>query len=119
MIHMLCRFDLQDDVTLPQFQGDYQQFVDRMKARNLIVGSDEVGQRLHGTPMDTDAPDAAEYYVIMRFCDRRQLDEAYDFIARGAANGELGAHNIVREAMAKSIFTCWADTQTPENEESH
>ena len=84
MIHLLCRFDLQDGMTLPQIQADYQRFVERMKINKLIVGSDEIGQRVHGTPMDTDAPDAAEYYVIMRFGDRQQLDAAYDFIARGA-----------------------------------
>ena len=108
MIHMLSRFDLKPGVKFASFRTSYAEFVERMRVEGLVEATGKIGRREANTPMDTDDEKAPEYYVIMSFRDRRQLDEAYAYMA--AANGQdATAHAAVHQAVINFVFTCWRD----------
>ncbi len=108
MIHMLSRFDLESGVTIEAFRTEYQKFTAQMKSAGLVESSGRIGRRERNTPMDTDDEQAPAYYVIMSFKDRRQLDEAYAYLAGDGAN-EATAHRTVHRSVANAVFTCWRD----------
>jgi len=104
MIQMLSRFDLRPDVAPADFQVSYAAFVALLIDEGLIESSGQVCRRLKNTPMDTDASDAPEFYTIMTFRDRPQLDSAY---ARFKESME--GHEDVFAAVHNSTFTCWEE----------
>jgi len=109
MIHMLSRFDLKTGHSPDTFIHDYQHFCDRMVEKDLALSTGKVGRRVRGTPMDTDDAGAPEYYVVMTFSDRQQLDRAYAYIAGSADDIDLIAHRQVHNAVVNPVFTCWQD----------
>ena len=108
MIHMLSRFDLKPDVNFAEFRNSYMAFTEEMQGLGLVEGTSRIGQRELDTPMDTDAPQAQEYYAIMTFRDRRQLDDAYAHMADQQRSNN-GDHLIVKNAIDNHVFTCWHD----------
>ncbi len=110
MIHMLSRFDLKPGTELQSFASDYYGFFERAKELDLAVSTGKIGRRVSDTPMDTDAEDAQEYYVIMSFRDREQLDRAYDYMDSEIKDAETRKpHSAVKHIVRNSVFTCWQD----------
>lgn len=110
MIYMLSRFDLTPGVDLKQFNKDYHQLVDQMRNQGLVAGTGKIGRRHADTPMDTDAADAPEYYVVMSFETREQLERSYALLTEPAANRST-THPSVMAAVANPVFTCWQDIE--------
>ena len=108
MIHMLSRFDLKPGVDLQAFQSSYKVFCEEMQAEGLLVETGEIGRRVSDTPMDTDTDQAPEYYSVMSFRDRQQLDAAYAYI-EGLRTQNKADHVIVSGAVLGPVFTCWRD----------
>ena len=108
MIHMLSRFDLKPEVDLQAFRSSYHVFCERMQAEGLLVETGEIGRRESDTPMDTDEDQAPEYYSLMSFRDRQQLDAAYAYIEGLDAQGKAD-HVAVSDAVLGPVFTCWRD----------
>ena len=108
MIHMLSRFNLKPGVTPETFRKDYLDLVAQMKALNLVEGTGEVGRRERATPMDTDADSAPEFYAVMSFRDRDQLDRSYAYLTDRDANMAT-SHPAVNSAVIDAVFTCWRD----------
>ncbi|MCP5075452.1 MAG: hypothetical protein GY947_19435 [Rhodobacteraceae bacterium] len=108
MIHMLSRFNLRPGVAPETFHDDYMELVAHMKTLNLVEGTGKVGQRETATPMDTDHDDAPEFYAVMSFRDRDQLDRSYAYLTNRDANMAT-THPTVNSAVADAVFTCWRD----------
>ena len=108
MIHMLSRFDLKPGVDLRVFQSSYKAFCEQMQAKGLLVETGKIGRRVSDTPMDTDANLAPEYYSVMSFRDRQQLDAAYAYIEGLNAQDKVD-HVAVSGAVLGPVFTCWRD----------
>lgn len=102
LIQMLSRFDLKPGVALVAFQASYKAFVALLASEGLIESSGPICQRLSDTPMDTDAANAQQFYSLMTFRDRAQLDVAY---ARFDAS--MSGHEPVFSAVRNATFTCW------------
>ena len=108
MIHMLSRFDLKPEVSFDAFRIDYSDFAEQMRANGLIESTSKIGRREPDTPMDTDDDGAQDYYAIMSFRDRRQLDEAYAYLTNPDVSGAR-EHTAVHDSILNSVFTCWHD----------
>ena len=108
MIHMLSRFDLKPKVSLDAFNASYHQLVEDMRAEGLVEGTGRIGRREKNTPMDTDDETAPEYYVVMSFRDREQLNASYAYMEQVGA-GRQPAHRTVFLSVTNSVFTCWED----------
>lgn len=108
MIHMLSRFNLKPGVSPEKFRDDYMELVAHMKSLNLVEGTGKVGQRELATPMDTDDENAQEFYAVMVFRDRKQLDQSYAYLTDRDANMST-KHPAVNGAVADAVFTCWRD----------
>ena len=110
---MLSRFNLKPEFQIQAFRKSYNQFVERLVLLDLAVETGKIGRRIHDTPMDTDATNAPEYYCIMTFRNRDQLDRAYAYIADGADGNatklDLDLHHQIYEAVENPVFTCWQD----------
>ena len=104
MIQMLSRFDLKPDIATADFQASYAAFIALLVSEGLIENSGQVCRRLSNTPMDTDAEDAPEFYTIMTFRDRSQLDAAYTRFKKSMAG-----HEAVFTSVCNSTFTCWEE----------
>lgn len=110
MIHMLSRFDLKPGTNVDEFKQHYESFMDRAKLLGLAASTGTVGKRVADTPMDTDAEDAPEYYVVMSFRDREQMDRAYAYMEDGGSDpSDLKPHSAIKFVVRNAIFTCWQD----------
>ena len=110
MIHMLSRFDLKAGVKFEEFSRNYHDTVAQMQAKGLVEGTGKIGRRERDTPMDTDAADAPEFYVVMSFKDRDQLDRSYALLTDAAEN-RATSHPSVMQAVENAVFTCWQDLE--------
>ncbi len=110
MIHMLSRFDLKSGITIEQFSRNYYELVEQMHAQDLVAGTGRIGRRACDTPMDTDAADAPEYYAVMSFKDRDQLDRSYAYLSNAEVN-RATSHPSVNRAVTNYVFTCWQDLE--------
>ncbi|MEM7427657.1 MAG: DUF6614 family protein [Pseudomonadota bacterium] len=108
MIHMLSRFDLKPGVSIEAFSQEYSTLVEQMRAKGLVSSTGQIGRREADTPMDTDADDAPEYYVVMSFADREQLDRSYAYLTDTSAN-QATSHPAVNRSVTNHVFTCWQD----------
>ena len=95
-------------MTAAEFRTEYDRFTTQMVSAGLVDSSGPIGRREGNTPMDTDDEQAPEYYVIMSFRDRRQLDEAYAYLA-GKGGQDATAHTFVHRCVLNAVFTCWRD----------
>lgn len=110
MIHMLSKFDLEPGTELKEFEDSYYAFFERVEKLGLAEETGRIGRRLADTPMDTDAADAQEYYVIMSFRDREQLDCAYEYMdAAEVPLEEHEPHSAVKNIVRNAVFTCWQE----------
>ncbi len=108
MFHMLSCFNLKPGVSIKDFRQSYDDFVAYMKSIDLAEGSGPVGQRQNDTPMDTDEERDHEYFAVMTFRDRPQVDAAYAYIMEHVEPGE-SSHNGVYHKVDNPVFICWQD----------
>ena len=110
MIHMLSRFDLKSGVNFEDFSRDYHNTVAQLQAKGLVESTGKIGRRERDTSMDTDAEEAQEFYAIMSFKDREQLDRSYALLTDTAEN-QSTSHPAVMRAVKNAVFTCWRDME--------
>ncbi len=110
MFHMLTCFDLKPGIGIEAFRAAYMDFVEYMRSIDLVEGSGPIGRRQSDTRMDTDSERDHEYFVIMSFRDRAQVDAAYAQILPHQEPTE-SAHNAIRSKMRNPIFICWQDLE--------
>lgn len=110
MIHMLSRYDLKSDIEPGVFETRYRAFVKEMQLAGLVEHTGPIGRRVQDSPMDTDAETAPEFYVVMSFRDRDQLDRAYDRMTDRASR-DATTHPDIHTAVCNATFTCWQDEE--------
>lgn len=108
MFHMLSCFDLKPGETIDVFQSAYQEFVAQMKELDLVDGSGPIGERQSDTPMDTDDERDHQYFTVMSFRDRKQVDDAYAYILRHVNPGD-DEHDSMYSKVENPVFICWQD----------
>ena len=112
MIHMLSNFDLKSNVDVAEFEHSYLSFIHAIRKLDLIASSGPIGQRVKDTPMDTAQANEPEFYTIMSFRDRVQLDAAYEyFLNSDKAREEHNFHGEIHKMIANPVFTCWQDRE--------
>lgn len=79
-----------------------------MQTLDLVESNGPIGQRQLDTPMDTDDDRNQQYFVMMTFRDRPQVDKAYAYIIGHIEPGEA-AHNDVYTKVVNPLFICWQD----------
>ena len=105
---MLSCFDLKPETDFKAFCGEYIEFVEQMKSIGLVESTGPIGRRQNDTPMDTDDERNHEYFVIMNFRDRNQVDAAYSYIESHKEPGKA-VHTSIYSQVTNSIFICWQD----------
>lgn len=108
MFHMLSCFNLVDGTDIEAFRVSYGRFLEDMKDLELVETTGPIGRRESDTPMDTDDARDHQYFVLMSFKDRAQVDAAYAYIARHVEPGDT-THNAVLSKVADPVFICWQD----------
>ncbi|MEQ8667004.1 MAG: hypothetical protein RIC16_14890 [Rhodospirillales bacterium] len=108
MFHMLSCFCLKDGENIEAFRRHYEAFVAEMKTAGLVDGSGPIGRRQSDTPMDTDGERDHEYFAVMSFRDRAQVDAAYAHILKHVEPGNR-AHDGVYTKVLDPVFICWQD----------
>ena len=108
MIHMLSAFNLKPAEDLDAFMAAYSDFAADAKVAGIIESAGPVGRRVADTPMDTDDERTHEFFSIMSFRDRAQLDAAYDYIERRSMP-TTKTHVQMYKRIMDSVFTCWED----------
>ena len=111
MFHMLSCFDLKPGEEVGAFQSAYAAFVDKMKRIDLVESTGPIGNRQRDTPMDTDNEREHEYFVVMTFRDRQQVDAAYAHILQHIGASDA-AHDKVYTRVLNPVFICWQDLPT-------
>lgn len=107
---MLTCFDLDPDVGIGAFRAAYLDFVAHMRRIDLVEGTGPIGRRQSDTPMDTDGERNHQYFVVMTFRDRAQVDAAYaQFLLRQEPTQSV--HHAVQAMMRNPIFMCWQDIE--------
>jgi hypothetical protein len=110
LIHMLSKFDLAGGENIQDFHLSYDKFVDLMRDRDLVDGTGKIGRRVVGSPMDTAGPNEPEFYSVMSFRDRKQLDAAYAYMLDPDADVQSSStHRQVNKSVTNAVFTCWQD----------
>jgi hypothetical protein len=110
MFHMLTCFDLKSDVQIGAFRTAYSDFVEYLRGIGLVERSGPIGRRQSDTKMDTDGERDHEYFVIMTFRDRAQVDAAYGYLVPHEEPAE-SAHKAVYSKVQNQIFICWQDME--------
>lgn len=108
MFHMLTCFDLKPEVRIAEFRAAYMNFVEYMKNIDLVESTGPIGKRQSDTKMDTDTERRHQYFVILSFRDRAQVDAAYAHLRPHEEPAEA-AHNAVYSKVRNQIFICWQD----------
>ena len=108
MFHMLSCFNLSPDEDIETFRANYGNFVDEMQRIDLVESTGPIGRRQSDTPMDTDEDREHEYFVVMSFRDRAQVDAAYAHIEQQFGPSDA-AHDKVYTKVVDPIFICWQD----------
>lgn len=108
MFHMLSCFDLKAGERIEVFHAAYTAFVEEMKRIDLVETTGPIGRRQSDTPMDTDDERAHEYFVLMSFRDRAQVDAAYAHIMQHVGASDA-AHDLVYSRVLNPVFICWQD----------
>lgn len=108
MFHMLSCFNLPEDTTIKEFSDNYHAFVKEMRSLGLVESSGPIGRRQSDTPMDTDDERSHEFYVVMNFRDRAQVDAAYAQIMKHLGNADIAHKKLISPVLAP-VFICWED----------
>jgi hypothetical protein len=114
MFHMLTCFDLKPEVEITAFGAAYADFVRYMKGIDLVDSTGPIGRRQSDTKMDTDAERRHEYFVIMSFRDRAQVDAAHAHLKPHEEPAE-SVHKGVYSKVRNPIFICWQDLEVASN----
>ena len=110
MFHMLTCFDLKPDVGIGDFRDAYSNLIAHLQGIGMAEGTGPIGRRQSDTPMDTDSERDQEYFVVMTFRDRAQVDVAYaQFLHHQEPTNSI--HIAVRSKMQNPIFICWQDIE--------
>ncbi len=110
MFHMLTCFDLKPDAGIGAFRAAYSDLVAHLQGIDLVEGTGPIGRRQSDTRMDTDSERDHEYFVIMTFRDRAQVDGAYaQFLLHEEPTNSV--HGAVRSMMQNPVFICWQDLE--------
>ncbi len=105
---MLSCFNLKPGEDIANFTAAYHQFVDEMLAIDLVSSTGAIGRRQNDTPMDTDDERDHEFFVVMTFRNRAQVDAAYAHIDQHFGPTDA-AHDAVYTRVADPVFICWQD----------
>ena len=108
MFHMLSCFNLKPGEDIAAFQRTYADFLAYMKSAGLVENGGPIGRRQSDTPMDTDAERDHEYFAVISFKDRAQVDAAYAVIMKHLEPGD-SSHNAVYRKVEDPVFICWQD----------
>ncbi len=108
MFHMLTCFDLKPGTEISAFRSSYTDFVKYMQSINLVESTGPIGKRQSDTAMDTDGERDHNYFVIMSFRDRTQVDEAVALLYAHDGPSEI-AHKAVYSKVENPVFICWQD----------
>ena len=108
MFHMLSCFDLKPGEDIASFCEAYAAFVEQMRRLDLVEHSGPVGRRQNDTPMDTDSERDHDYFAVMSFRDRAQVDAAYAHILEHIGPAD-SAHDCVYTRVENPVFICWQD----------
>ncbi|MBT6110712.1 MAG: hypothetical protein HOH64_11480 [Rhodospirillales bacterium] len=108
MFHMLSCFNLGPGENITAFREAYMDFVATMKTLGLVESTGPIGERQSDTPMDTDDERDHQYFAVMSFRDRAQVDESYAYIMKHVEPGE-SSHNSVYKKVLNPVFICWQD----------
>ena len=110
MFHMLTCFDLKPGIGIEDFRAAYLNFVEYMRGIDLVECTGPIGRRQRDTRMDTDGERDHEYFVIMSFRDRAQVDAAYAYLVPHDEPTESG-HEAIHSKIQNQIFICWQDME--------
>lgn len=108
MIHMLSGFNLKKGESLDTLQADYAVFVEDLQDAGVIAGASPLARRVADTPMDTDDANPRQFFSVLSFRDRAQLDASYAHIEARAAPG-TASHLVMYRRLRDTVFTCWED----------
>lgn len=109
MLHMLGCFHAGPRVSIDTLESGYDRYVSHLKPIDLLVTAQPIGRRCADTPMVTDEERDHQYFVLMTFRDRAQMDAAYAHIeAQHAPAVEL--HLQFMKQIRDPVFICWEDT---------
>lgn len=108
MFHMLSCFDLKPGEDIDTFRVGYEAFVSEMQKLDLVIDSGPIGARQSDTPMDTDDERDHDYFAVMSFRDRPQVDAAYAHIMEHIGPGDA-AHDTIYTRVENPVFICWQD----------
>ena len=108
MFHMLSCFNLKDNEDIDTFRSAFSEFAAYMERVGLVEDNGPIGRRCSDTPMDTDDERDHEYFVVMSFKNRSQVDAAYAYILKHIEPGET-SHNGVYKKVKNPVFICWQD----------
>lgn len=112
MFHMLSCFNLLPEEDIETFTQNYRNFVEEMQRIGLVETTGPIGRRQNDTPMDTDDERNHEYFVVMSFRDRAQVDAAYAHIEQHFGPSDA-AHDRVYTRVVDPVFICWQDLPGP------
>ncbi len=107
-VHMLSAFNLKAGQDLETFSSKYGAFINELHAAGLIEEAGPMGRRVSDTPMDTDEERGHQFFTILTFKDRAQMDAAYAHI-EARMKSVTGEHLDMYRRTADQIFTCWQD----------
>ncbi|MDH3763500.1 MAG: hypothetical protein OEU50_21200 [Gammaproteobacteria bacterium] len=108
VFHMLSCFDLKPGEDIETFRGAYLALVEKLKNIGLVETSGAIGRRQSDTPMDTDDERRHQYFALMSFRNRAQVDAAYAHIMKHEAASDE-AHDGVYTRVLDPVFICWQD----------
>ncbi len=108
MFHMLTCFNLKPEIAMDNFRHAIAEFMEHMKANELVHSSGPIGRRQRDTIMDTDSERDHEFFFILSFRDREQCDRAVEYILPHEEPGE-SIHKAVYSKVKDQVFICWED----------
>ncbi|MEO0328357.1 MAG: hypothetical protein AAF217_07125 [Pseudomonadota bacterium] len=107
---MLSAFNLKTGTDFNDFKQDYAKFVSVVRDMELIVDAGPIGRRISDTPMDTAEAEHREYFHIMRFQDRAQLEKAYEHLLNNKeTRNDKITHIRINRAVVDPTFICWQE----------
>ncbi|MCY3876426.1 MAG: hypothetical protein OXF88_19315 [Rhodobacteraceae bacterium] len=109
MITMLSWSDLKEDRTTKTLMQAIEQLGTHLIERDLLVSRSPLGERVIGTPMDTDEDRDERYFLTMRFRDRAQLDASYVYLQQNAEAANE-AHLALFITFSSKCYICREDT---------
>ena len=108
MFHMISCFNLVPGESIGDFRRVLIEFVEHMQTKGLVSSCGPIGRRYEHPIMDTDSERNQQYYFVMTFNDRDQLERAVACLERREQPAD-SSHKAVFSRTEDGIFTCWKD----------